>query len=82
MSGSGALSYGKLFVAAGMDILLKDDVAVVTGAAQGIGRAVARRMALSGAKVVIADIDLVGASQMAADIEAAGGAAFAVALDS
>ena len=35
---------------------LKDKVAIVTGAAQGIGRAYALRLAGEGAKVVIADI--------------------------
>ncbi|MGQ0675044.1 MAG: SDR family NAD(P)-dependent oxidoreductase [Rhodospirillales bacterium] len=36
---------------------LKDKVAIVTGAAQGIGRAVAERFAQEGAKVVICDVD-------------------------
>jgi len=36
---------------------LKDKVAIVTGAAGGIGRAVAERFAAEGAKVVVADID-------------------------
>jgi len=40
---------------------LKDKVAVVTGAAQGIGRAVAERFAQEGAKVVVSDVnDAVG----------------------
>jgi len=38
-------------------MLLTDKVAVVTGAAQGIGRAVAERLAEEGAKVVIADMN-------------------------
>src|SRR6266702_3873247 len=36
---------------------LKDKVAIVTGAAHGIGLAIARRYIAEGAKVVIADID-------------------------
>ncbi len=60
---------------------LKDKVAIVTGAAQGIGRAIAMRLAEEGAKVAIADInDAVGAAT-AEEIRAAGGQALAVKLD-
>ena len=45
---------------------LKDKVAVVTGAAGGIGFAIARRMAESGARVVLADLDA-GAVQAKAE---------------
>ena len=38
-------------------MLLKDRVAIVTGGAQGIGRAVVERFYSEGAKVVIADIE-------------------------
>jgi 3-oxoacyl-[acyl-carrier protein] reductase len=45
---------------------LKDRVAVVTGAAQGIGRAVADKLAEEGAKVVIVDLNGDGAEKAAA----------------
>jgi NAD(P)-dependent dehydrogenase (short-subunit alcohol dehydrogenase family) len=41
-------------------MLLQDKVAIVTGAAQGIGRACALRLAQDGAKVVVCDIDANG----------------------
>jgi NAD(P)-dependent dehydrogenase (short-subunit alcohol dehydrogenase family) len=43
-------------------------VAVVTGAAQGIGEAYARALAAEGASVVVADIDAEGGQKVAADI--------------
>lgn len=54
---------------------------IVTGAASGIGAAIARGMASEGANVVIADLDLLAGQQVAADIEAQGGAAVAVHAD-
>ncbi len=60
---------------------LNGKVAIVTGAAQGIGRAIATRLAAEGAKVAIADIKEEIAKQTAAEIGAAGGAAYAVKLD-
>lgn len=56
-------------------------VALVTGAASGIGRASARLFAEAGAKVVVADIDRPGADETAALITAAGGEALAVTVD-
>jgi 3-hydroxybutyrate dehydrogenase len=60
---------------------LVDKVAVVTGAASGIGREIARAFAREGAKVVVADLDQEGAETAAGEIEAAGGAALGVAMD-
>jgi NAD(P)-dependent dehydrogenase (short-subunit alcohol dehydrogenase family) len=56
-------------------------VALVTGAASGIGRASARLFAEAGAKVVVADIDRPGADETATLITAAGGEALAVTVD-
>jgi 2-hydroxycyclohexanecarboxyl-CoA dehydrogenase len=60
---------------------LKDKVAIVTGSAQGIGHAIAMRLASEGAKVAVADIDLEGASRTADEIRKTGGLAIAVKLD-
>ncbi|MBV8775205.1 MAG: SDR family NAD(P)-dependent oxidoreductase, partial [Deltaproteobacteria bacterium] len=60
---------------------LTGKVALVTGAAQGIGRAIATRLATEGAKVAIADIQEDGAEKTAAELKAAGLAAKAIRLD-
>src|SRR2546426_7746911 len=49
-------------------------IALVTGGASGIGRAVARRLAAEGAHVVVADLDEAGARKAAEEIVAAVGA--------
>ena len=56
-------------------------VALVTGAASGIGRTVALAFAARGARVVVADLDEAGAASTADAIRASGGDAFAVRVD-
>jgi 3-oxoacyl-[acyl-carrier protein] reductase len=51
---------------------LKEKVAIVTGAARGIGLAAARRLAVEGAAVLMADYDVEEASRAAADLSAIG----------
>lgn len=60
---------------------LKDKVALITGAASGIGKEMAIEYAKQGAKVVIADLALEAASKTAEEIKQSGGQAFAVAMD-
>jgi 2-hydroxycyclohexanecarboxyl-CoA dehydrogenase len=60
---------------------LRDKTAIVTGAAQGIGRAIAMRLAAEGAKVAVCDIQADAAERTAGEIKGAGGAAIAVRLD-
>ena len=60
---------------------LDGKVAIVTGAASGMGRATAALLASEGAKVVVADIDEAGAVESVSQIEAAGGEAVAAVGD-
>lgn len=60
---------------------LKGGVAVVTGAARGIGRATAATLAAHEARVILADVDADGATAAAAAIQDAGGLAEARHLD-
>lgn len=59
----------------------KDKVAIVTGAASGIGQEIAHAFAREGAKVVIADLNKEAAEAAAAGIVAAGGTAMGIAMD-
>lgn len=63
------------------DWQLQGRVAFVTGAAGGIGAAVARALAAAGAPVALADLDLHAAAALADEIGRADGTAFAAALD-
>jgi len=60
---------------------LEDKVAIVTGAAHGMGEAEARLFAQEGAKVVVADVLGEQAEAVAADIRAGGGEAIAATID-
>jgi glucose 1-dehydrogenase len=60
---------------------LAGQVCVVTGAASGIGAAVARSLAAQGAHVALLDRDLDGAQALATDLQAQGATAIAVACD-
>lgn len=58
-----------------------DQVAIVTGAGQGIGRAIALRLARDGMHVVVADLKIDQAEQVASEIRALGRRSFAFKID-
>ena len=60
---------------------LADKIAIITGAAGGIGAATAHAMADAGAKVVLVDVDVVHLEELVADITKGGGTAVAVGGD-
>jgi 3-oxoacyl-[acyl-carrier protein] reductase len=61
--------------------LLQDQSVIVTGAAQGLGRAFARAVAAAGAKIAVADNQAEAATTVAEEIAGTGGRAVAVAFD-
>jgi NAD(P)-dependent dehydrogenase (short-subunit alcohol dehydrogenase family) len=72
---------GRLAMAVSEKGAFSDKTVVVTGAAKGIGRAIAGRFAAAGAHVVIADVDAAGGQAAAAEIGAAGFSSRFVACD-
>jgi 3-oxoacyl-[acyl-carrier protein] reductase len=60
---------------------LEDRTAVVTGAAQGLGEAIARHLSRQGASVMVADLDEEGAGSIAAELDPSGARAVGAALD-
>ena len=64
-----------------MELRLQEQVAIVTGAARGMGRATALRLGMEGASVVVNDVSSDGAETVAAEIKSAGGKASAFVAD-
>jgi 3-hydroxybutyrate dehydrogenase len=60
---------------------LDGKTALITGAASGIGKAIAETYAAAGAKIAIADLNQAGADAAAAEIKAKGGQAIGIAMD-
>lgn len=60
---------------------LKDQVAVITGAGSGLGRAIALRFAQEGARIVIAELNEAKGEETLQQVQAAGVEAFAVPTD-
>ena len=67
--------------ASARDFSVEERVVIVTGAAQGIGRELARQFAAAGAFAVVADLDIAKAEAVVKEIEEAGGAGLAVGVD-
>jgi len=64
-----------------MNEKLRGQVAVITGAAQGLGRAFARAYAEAGAVSIVTDVNMEKAEAVASEIRGAGGEAEAVRMD-
>jgi NAD(P)-dependent dehydrogenase (short-subunit alcohol dehydrogenase family) len=64
-----------------METIVKDQVAIVTGAGQGIGRAIALRLAQDGMDIVIADIQQAPAEQVASEIRELGRRALPIVIN-
>ncbi|MFC1972006.1 SDR family NAD(P)-dependent oxidoreductase [Chloroflexota bacterium] len=64
-----------------MEMGLVDKVAIVTGSAHGIGRAIAIHFAAEGAKVTVVDIDADNANEVISEINVSGHKAIAIEVD-
>src|SRR5690554_3653695 len=60
---------------------LENNIALITGAARGIGRAIAEHYGREGARVAVADLTLESVQDTVNAIEKAGGTAMALAMD-
>jgi len=67
--------------ASARDFSVEKRVVIITGAAQGIGRELARQYAAAGALVVVADLDILKADAVVQEIESDGGTGLAVQVD-
>jgi len=65
----------------GTAVKLKDRAAIVTGAASGIGRAIALTLGREGASVVIGDLDIAGAGKVALEVSDLGARSLTVKMD-
>jgi NAD(P)-dependent dehydrogenase (short-subunit alcohol dehydrogenase family) len=60
---------------------LNGKTAIVTGARQGLGKAIALRLAASGARTVVTDLDMDACEVVLQEIQAAGGEGYALRMD-
>lgn len=60
--------FGNLFFPSENKVI-RGQLALVTGGANGLGRAIAKRLAKEGCNIAVADIDLIGAENVAKEIE-------------
>jgi len=71
----------RLLIGGIMDLGLKDKVALITGAAQGIGKAISMKLAQNGVNIAVCDIDENLAGQTAEELKKIGSQAEAYRLD-